>query len=932
MSGTIAGWQGRRRVALRYGVRDARRHKVRTLLVTLMVGLPVTAASLFLTWEDSRHLTPETYAAQIVGPELEARVDFAPWEIEGQDLTGNTTNDAWNPNTGGLDDDGDPLTVDEYGAELAAALPAGSRTFPVLHGSRQLDGPDLRWDVRIHQTDLSVPEVGAVYTLHEGRLPRGGEEIALDAATADVLGARIGDAVAVIGWDADGEETEDAELTVTGLLATRQATTVTAVTDEDGPLLPYTHMPEPESESDAGVASGTRTWYVDSPSPVTWDDVRAVNELGSTVVSSAVAQDPPPEAIPEPSEADLELLLLVAAVMAIAMAQGILIVMPAFAIGRRSAARSLAVLAAAGADRATLRHVTLSGAILTGLVASVAGIGLGILGVITMDLLGLRPLPNLVVPPLLTLLVPAGALIAAAAAFPAAIAAGRTDVTAALAGRFPRKPPRRWPLAAGTAVAGAGVAVALTGAVQQDPWWIVGGVVLAELGIILATGAILTTLGGLAPLLPISGRFALRDAVRQRSRTIPAVVAVVAAVGTGVGALSYFASAQTQQDASYGATVNDGVVLIDFGSRALIGGSGTDPLTDAELAEIVEAAREVVGPAEAIELRTAESPGAAATSVGPPPDLLEAIRAADASEVCDDGDRECHAAQLDTWTDYGLWVLQVSDGDIASILPYTDPKAAAQALSAGKVVVAPDVMNDDGTTTLFTDVAGIPEDGKPLKGGGHFETGFAAVGVARANGSIDSVVLPPAAVTELGLDVVRTGVALVPETRPTTVTEERLRQSLAEVQEGITVYAELGPRAQADQLDTAPYALALVGAVVALIATWLAAALAAADSRADLATLTAVGASPATRRRLVAAQAAVVSVTGGVLGTGLGIVTAWAFVLLERYRGDFPDPRWVLTVPWHWVGLLLVGLPVLAAGAAWLVTRSRLEITRRYDT
>ncbi|GAB3165426.1 hypothetical protein GCM10027059_22970 [Myceligenerans halotolerans] len=927
MSRTTARWWGRRRVALRYGVRDARRHKVRTILVTLMVGLPVTAASLFLTWEGSRHLTAATYAAQVVGPELEARVDFAPWEVEGQDLTGDTTNDEWHPNTGGLDDDGDPLTVDAYGAKLAATLPTGSKLYPILEGDRQLDGPDLRWDVQIHQTDLSVPEVAAVYMLHEGRLPRGGEEIALNASTAELLGADIGDTVGVVGWDADGEETEDAELTVTGLLATRQATTVTAVTDEDGPLMPHTHMPEPESdsESDAAVASGTRIWYVTSPEPVTWDDVRAVNELGSTAVSPAVAQDPPPDAIPEPTEADLELLLVVAAVMAIAMAQGILVVMPAFAIGRRSAARSLAVLAAAGADRATLRHVTLSGAIVTGFVAATAGLGLGILGVIMMDLLGLRPLPNLVVPPLLTLLVPAGALIAAAAAFPAAIAAGRTDVTAALAGRFPRRPPRRRSLAAGAVVTGAGVATALTGAVHQEPWWIVGGVVLAELGIILATGAILTTLGGIAPLLPISGRLALRDAVRQHSRTIPAVVAVVAAVGTGVGALSYFASAQAQQDASYGATVNDGVVLIE-------GRSGTDPLTDAEIAEIVEVAHDVVGPAEAIQLRTAESPGAAFTGVGPPSGLLEAIREADASEVCDNGDRECHAAQLNTWTDHGLWVVQVSDGDIASILPYADPDAAAQALSTGKTVVAPEIMNDDGTATLTTNIAGLPEDAEPVKDGGNYETQLAAAGVALANGSLESVVLPPAAVAALELDVVRTGVALIPEARPTTVTEERLRQSLAEVREGITVYAELGPRAQADQLDMVPYALALVGAVVALIATWLAAALAAADSRADLATLTAVGASPATRRRLVAAQAAVVSVTGALLGTGLGILTAWAFVILDRHRGDFPDPRWALHVPWQWVGLLLVGLPVLAAGAAWLVTRSRLELTRRHDT
>ncbi|MBL0887679.1 FtsX-like permease family protein [Myceligenerans indicum] len=922
MRGRMARWWGRWRVALRYGVRDARRHKVRTVLVTLMVGLPVAAASLFLTWLESRDPTPTTYAAQMVGPELEARIDWSTTAVDSQDLVGNPVHEQRRDNDSGLDDNGELLTVDEYGEKLAEALPAGSTLYPVLAGDRNLQGTGLRWPVQIHQTDLSVPEVAAVYPLDAGRLPDGSDEIALDTSVAELLGVAIGETVTVNGWDDDGEEIDLDHLDVTGLLAARQATTITAVVDVDGPLVPFTHMPEP------GAWPATRDWYVDSPEPITWDEARAVNALGSTVISPALAQDPPPEAMPEPSGADLDLMLMVAAVMGIALAQGILIVMPAFAIGRRSAARSLAVVAASGGDRATLRYVTLSGAIVTGLVAAVAGLGLGIGGVVAIDLF-LRPLPNLVVPPLLALLVPGGALLAAVAAMPAAWAAGRTDVTAALAGRFPRKPPRPWLLVAGAVLAGAGVVVALAGPVRQEPWWIVTGVVLAELGVILAMGAILATVGRVAPLLPLSGRFALRDAVRQRSRTVPAVVAVVAAVGTGVGAVSYFASAQAFQSASYGARVNDGVVLIQHGQAG-------EPLTDAELERVVEVSHDVLGPARAVELRTVVSPGSDFTEILLSQDLLEEIRAADADEVCDDGDRECLDAQLDTWSGNGLWMPLVSDGDITAVLPYTDPEAASRALGAGKVVVAPPVMNADGTATIVVTRYIEPEfgdDGEVVVEGEQetSEKRLAAAGAGRVNEVLDGIVLSPEAADELGLDVVRAGVALIPETEPTALSEERLRQTLAEVRDGIFVYAELGPRTEADRPDPTPFALALVGGVVALVATWLAAALAAADSRADLATLTAAGASPATRRRLVAAQAAVVSVTGAVLGTGLGILTAWAFVLLERYRGDFPDPRWTLHVPWQWAGLLLVGLPLLAAGAAWLVTRSRLELTRRHD-
>ncbi|GMA25328.1 hypothetical protein GCM10025864_30870 [Luteimicrobium album] len=119
--------------------------------------------------------------------------------------------------------------------------------------------------------------------------------------------------------------------------------------------------------------------------------------------------------------------------------------------------------------------------------------------------------------------------------------------------------------------------------------------------------------------------------------------------------------------------------------------------------------------------------------------------------------------------------------------------------------------------------------------------------------------------------------------------------------------------------------------IVALAAAWIATALAGTESLPDLATLQAVGAPPRTRRRFAAAQSAVITVTGAVLGTATGLVIGATLVLSQREQGGVVDPRWMVDVPWAWVAALVVAIPLLGAAAAWLVTRSRLPLARRLD-
>src|SRR5690606_41705395 len=78
------------------------------------------------------------------------------------------------------------------------------------------------------------------------------------------------------------------------------------------------------------------------------------------------------------------------------------------------------------------------------------------------------------------------------------------------------------------------------------------------------------------------------------------------------------------------------------------------------------------------------------------------------------------------------------------------------------------------------------------------------------------------------------------------------------------------------------WALAGLASLVALAAVGLAVGLAAADARPDLATMTAVGAPPRIRRRIAAAQAGLLALTGSVRGVLAGTVIGLALGLWSR--------------------------------------------------
>jgi putative ABC transport system permease protein len=187
-------------------------------------------------------------------------------------------------------------------------------------------------------------------------------------------------------------------------------------------------------------------------------------------------------------------------------------------------------------------------------------------------------------------------------------------------------------------------------------------------------------------------------------------------------------------------------------------------------------------------------------------------------------------------------------------------------------------------------------------------------GVPRYDG-IAEVLISPATAQAQGWPVIGQDALVQPTHIPTTKQEDSLRHALGDK---ASVLVERGYHAGFGLI-----LLALIGAaaLATLAGTSIAVALAMAESRADMATLAAVGASPSRRRVHAMAQAAAVGGIGTVLGLGLGSLVAIALL-----QGSTSYP---FTLPMRWLALLVVAAPLLSVGVAGAVTRSRVPLTRR---
>lgn len=868
--------------ALRVARREAVRARGRSALVLGMIALPVlgvTAADIVIQTAD----VSGTEAIERRLGTADARITLEPGITRMRQTP--------DPDTGGFGSEGrgrgrTPATL----TDLEAVLNRDLAAVEVVEASQLVVTEAGAADIAVVETDLTNDLTDGLYRITEGRAATANDEVVVNGALAG-RGFEIGDPFKV----RDGPI-----LTVVGI---GESTSVRGHPLAVAPLGSF----------DLRTNPGSHRWLVDAGGAVTWDDVMALNEVGALVLSRAVLLDPPATSQLDPAFAhgsgtDDAMVAVIALVVAMALLEVVLLAGPAFAVIARRMQRSLALMTATGATPPQARRVVLASGIVLGAAGALLGVGLGLLVAwfslpvvqrFSDSYLGPYDVPWLH----LVGIAGFGMLSALLAAIVPAWISSRQDVVSVLAGRRgDSKPSLRSPLL-GMLLLGGGVALAVRGATtpQNGEYAIAVAAIVAVLGMTLLVPVVVVALSKLAGVLPLPMRYAVRDAARHRTRTVPAVAAVAATVA-GVVALGIAnASDAAEAEATY-------MRELPMGQASLTTYQGR-PDWDAYL----RVAEEFVPQAQVTQVQGVQGNGRAWTEV-----LFRL-----------DGERpllSAYGSRLGTEVP-----VAGADGALPGFvngIDQDDRERAEAALRAGGVVVfvSEDIAADEATVVARERGR---DGGDPMRA-----TVPAAVITV---GPLDSAfrgVLSAEAATAVGVEAETVGL-VIDGAEVSEAQEQDVSEALAAISPALTFYVERGYRAPDENLIII-LVLGALGGLLMLGGTLTATFLSLSDARPDLATLSAVGASPRTRRAVASSYALVIGVVGAVLGAAVGFIpgVAVSFPLTNASYFQEVDPSLpshFLAIPWLLIGSLVVALPVLTAVVVGLTTRSRLPLVARID-
>ncbi|MGW1172413.1 FtsX-like permease family protein [Kitasatospora sp. NPDC002543] len=939
------------RVALRIARRDALRAKGRSALVIAMVALPVlgvTGADVFFR---SAEPTPSERAVRIMGQaagELHmidrgSSVKQAPDPEQGYTLQ--RPKDDLKPGETPTYTPAQQRALDTAPAELARQLlPAGTVLVPELQGPyTAATSTEGLLSTRVAEADLSDPVWQGRIVLLKGRAPAADNEAAVTQDFLKRSGLRIGDKTAVRGL-------ESSPFTITGAYEYPGELRATELTARPGTLI--NRLPPDPDDPNGG--DPTR-WLVKLPAGTAgldWPKARELNEYGFTLTSRAVLADPPPRSeVPYFTEAgqfdsgpsffNRTDIVILATVVGMALLEIVLLAGPAFAVGARRSRRQLGLLAAAGGERANVRAVVLGGGIVLGLTGAVVGLGLGV-GLVallrtTAEENAGRRFGHFAVQPLDLLgILLVGLVTGLLAAVVPAVQASRQDVVAALTGRDTLKPPSRRLALVGLLMIGGGAALALfgaTGGFGNRSFAVLGGSAVAELGMVALVPYLVGLFGRLGRWLSLGPRLALRDSVRHRGRTAPAVAAVMAAVAGSVAVSVYMASFEEQYRREYVASGPSGAVILGSGWQ-------NDEKMLPQMREAVEKSIPDLGPradVQRVQPKGDCGPGVYCGYVSvelpkedrcPLMDSKETLTDAERERILS-GDKRCQTNHR-----RGNAFNPVTAGGtvlLRNLFGVTD-KAAGSALAAGKAVVFDERYIKDGKTIIRFSAPGTV-DGSGSARPADIELVVDAFLASPALPSPAQAVLSPETADRLGFTTAPAGAVWLPEGMPSDGAQQKADGALSKLSDHDVLKIERGYQSPAGLIQLG---LNVFAGIVALGAAGIATGLAAADSQRDLTTLAAVGAEPRIRRSLSGFQCGVIAAMGTLLGVVCGVVPGVALRKVEAAASSYPGmsaeelaDKASLVFPWPTIAVTVLLLPVLAAALAALMTRSRITLLRR---
>ncbi|WP_130799573.1 ABC transporter permease [Streptomyces otsuchiensis] len=961
---SLAGFWRSWRLALRIARRDALRAKGRSILVIAMIALPIVGVSAIdLSIRSSQLTATETMERQLGN--ADARIQDTDAEAIHQKPSGDRYVVAGAD--GEIDDEAgvgfagqeQPEWVPDPGGEEALERAAAVMPGAELHIERSIHAEEVRTGngltgVEVRELDVTEPLFDGLQTVLEGRMPSEGGEIAVTEEFREASGVSVGDTLTFEG--------PDTELTISGVYELPSMLWVHQVL-----VLPESGLVDDLARYAADTGFETLVsagFFVDAGTDVTWEQVQAVNAQGWLVVSRAVGLDPPPRAdVPYFASGDDDGSggtggqVILVTVIALVILEICLLAGPAFAVGARRSRRMLGLIGANGGDRRHTRAIMLASGALLGLAAAVVGIALGFVAMLLAqswleESEGARFGALTVVPLELLAICGLGVGIGLLAALLPAITASRAPVLESLTGRRGvRRVNRLLPIGGAVAFV-LGAAMALAGAFVSDSSTVVAaGAILAQLGLVAMTPWLVGVFGSVGRWLPLSGRLALRDAVRNRPRTAPAVAAVLAAVSGAVAVATVFASQDAQNRDNYDARAPYGTVVVITDEAAVAGDSADAVTRTLGVTDRADLARLVPGDPGCRLYQWAENCGMAAVHMPPENECdwdahheaLDAAIGRGETLGMDDVQPECRE---DNWAQGPTFEeVVVGTPDVLAVMGMNDQEAV-RALERGEAVVYDrSVLHEDGTVRIdvfttdredYYEKLGTPDALEPDRR----IVLPAVVGDFSPDGArVAKVLLPESATEEAGVATAPFASLFSTGEQPGDAPLQALNERLSALPADVDVYVETGHTSDAALVLLV---LGLFAMVVTLGAAGIATGLAQADSEADLATLSAVGAPPRVRRTLSGLQCAVIAGMGVLLGAVSGLIPG-AAIVLSGHRSDlvyweqfdFSDPakrpELFLEVPWGTMFQLVVLVPMVAGLVAMLLTRSRSSVARRAE-
>jgi putative ABC transport system permease protein len=869
MSAGLIGWRPLARLAWR----ELTRRRLRTLLISLMIAVPMMLLTFGSVATRTQSIRGDRARAVSLGLVVDIRLQ--------------------NINRGST------ITP-------KLALPAGASAAEVASwaGARIVQDK-TRSHVRIEQADWSAPLLRNQYLLRQGAWPTKPTEAAISGALARKFGLKTGGILSLalpkLGFTISGVyEMRDALGNEHAALAL--GTDVPTLTRDGTEAFVDLGPKVPDAQVDSFVRE------LDGWSPA----YPYYQKSGAGLQPLRLG-----EGGPEP---------LVAMQVGFAVALFLigLIVSAAFAVGARRQLRQLGLVAANGGDpRQVGRVITLQGT-LTALLGSFAGIAMG-LGLVALaaphaNFASSVVLPGLVIQPLDWLVAGITSLLAGTfAAGLAAREARRAPILAALAGRRPLPAVTfRFPVA-GSALIGLGLLTPLS--FRSD----------SASSLILAVGAVSFLLGGVLCCTYLVGRLetlaghwrgalrlAARRMARYRSRTGPLVSIVMATAAVAIAVSGFRLSDDASKERDHPPSMVANHVIVS--GRGL--GDDEVALATSQAMKLLPGAKVATFPdldynGQATQIHYLRLPAPASASqqtytrtfIG----SEELLRLLNVSEAV--------IEQFRT----GIAIVS-SDSPLNGSVPF---ELVTEKLQRGAGQETPAATTPATQPAPEVEKVTIDSVAWPNLNVGEFYVGNRCATCGGApSGTV--VILPSALASKLGMTATTSNRLIVTPQALTTRDRAALYQLTNElIQRGDDLAIANGKqdgsfvnvRFEPNPFWSSTWILTLVtagGLVLALLITAIALAMATVDNRADDATLTALGAGPDLSRKVRAWEGTLLSGLGVVLAVPMGMLPVLAVQSNHAY--DYP-----IVFPWITVAILVLGVPALA----WLIGYASARTPRR---